>query len=1033
MTGTPRNEAPSRKTDPIEYRLLGSLEIVVGDRNLQISSARQRIVLAMLLLQANKVVPVRQLVDAVWDDNPPVTAKSQIHTCISGLRGQLASAGAARVIVTHPVGYAMTVPDGGLDIANFEQLVSRGRAAAADNRAEEAVPDLRAALALWRGPAGSDVESKLVQVAAVRLNERRLSVLEDCIELELGLGRHRDLADELSELVARYPLRERLRAQHMLTLYRSARQAEALQSFREVRQIFIDELGLEPGEELCALERAILESDPALELEPAARGGPRALRPGTSAIPRQLPAAVADFTGREEELSSISALLSPADGEPDGTRFLPVVVLTGKGGVGKTAIALHAAHASRPHYPDGQIFVQLQEADGQLIGPLEVLTRLLRALGIVPAAAPEGLAELTAVYRTALGDRRVLIVLDDAVDTGQVLPLIPGSPNCAVIITSRNRLPGLPGARHFEIGDLDEQTSIDLLARIIGPDRVQAEAASALALTRLCGCLPLALLIAGAKLGARPHWRIDQMVRRLTDEGRRLDELALSGIAIRTTLSLSYNSLSGDAQRLFTRLGLLGTADFGSWAAAPLLDADAETATEVLETLVDACLLEVRVCECGSPRYRLHDLIRIYALERLAEEPIVERSAALERMLGCWLSLAEEAHRRRYGGDYVVLHGAAARWILPPDVVEELLSDPLGWLRAEHAGLVSAIVQAAQAGLDELCWDLAMTSVTLFEADYQVSDWRKTHQAALEATRRAGNLRGQAAILCSLGSLEVGVRAGIAAQYLDPALRIFDELHDTHGRALTLGLLAFVDRLGGHYEEALARYQQALAGFRAVGDLVGEVDMLTSMAQVEIAREQFDVVEELLDRALAICQSTRAPRITAQTEYRLGEFYLHTGDLERAERFFRSVLQAVSDDDPVGAAYALQGTGIVRTRRGQYALAEADLRAALRAARRVGDSLVLGRVLLAYTELYLVMDRPDSARSMIDEGLAVFAEIGPAAVWRARFLDLRARLAEPGSRPEGAGSRGHERADEVNLVSAAVQLRRPLADWPSAP
>ena len=709
------------------------------------------------------------------------------------------------------------------------------------------------------------------------------------------------------------------------------------------------------------------------------------------------------------------------------------MVLTGKGGVGKTAIALHAAHASRPHYPDGQIFVQLQEADGSLIGPLEVLTRLLRALGIVPAALPEGIAERTAVYRTALGDRRALIVLDDVVDTGQVLPLIPGSPNCAVIITSRNRLPGLPGARHFEIGDLDEQTSIDLLARIIGPDRVQAEAASALALTRLCGCLPLALRIAGAKVAARPHWRIDQMVRRLTDEGRRLDELALSGIAIRTTLSLSYNSLSGDAQRLFTRLGLLGTADFGSWVAAPLLDADAETATELLETLADARLLEVRVREDGSARFRLHDLIRIYALERLAEEPIAERSTALERILGCWLSLAGEAHRRRYGGDYVVLHGAAARWTLPPEVIEELLSDPLGWLRAEHAGLVSAIMQETRAGLDELCWDLAMTSVTLFEADYQVNDWRKTHQAALEVTRRAGNLRrgGRDPLLTrqSYGRGAGGLRRALPGP---GASSSSTSLGDTHGRALTLGLLAFVDRLGGHYEEALARYEQALAGFREVGDLVGEVDMLASMAQVEMAREQFDVVEELLDRALAICQSTRAPRITAQTEYRLGEFYLHTGDLERAERSFTSVLQAVSDDDLVGAAYALQGTGIVRTRRGQYALAEADLRAALRAARRVADNLVLGRVLLAYTELYLAMDRPDSARSMIDEGLAVFVEIGPAAVWRARFLELRARLAEPASRSEDPGFTALGLADEVNPVSAADQLRRPLADWPSA-
>jgi DNA-binding SARP family transcriptional activator len=1023
----------------MEFRLLGSLEIVIGDRILRISSSRQRTVLAMLLLQANKVVPLGQLVDAVWDDHPPLTAKSQIHTCVSGLRSQLAGQGRQPPILTRPGGYTITVPDGRLDCANFEQLVTRGRQAAAEGRTAEAAADLRAALALWRGPACSDVDSKLVQVAAVRLNEHALGVLEDCIELELGLGRHRDLVGELTELTALHPLRERLRAQHMLALYRSARQAEALQSFREVRQVFIDELGLEPGEELCALERAILENDPALDLEPAARIAPPppAPRPGP-VIPRQLPAAVADFTGREEVLSGIRALLSPPGRDPDGPRFLPVVVLTGKGGVGKTAIALHAAHAARPDYPDGQIFAQLEEADGQLIGPLEVLTRFLRGLGVTPATLPEGLAELTAAYRTALADRRVLIVLEDAADASQVLPLLPGSPHCAVIITSRNRLPGLPGSRHFEIGDLDEQTSVDLLAAIIGPERVRAEAESALALIRLCGRLPLALRIAGAKIATRPHWRIEQMVSRLADEGRRLDELALSGIAIRTTLSLSYNTLSRDARRLFTRLGLLGTADFGSWVAAPLLDADFDTAADLLETLVDARLLEVRVREDGSARFRLHDLIRIYALERLAEEPIADRSAALERILGCWLFLAAEAHRRRYGGDFAVLHGTAARWPLAPEATEALLADPLGWLRSEHAGLVSAIMQAAQAGLDELCWDLAMTSVTLFEADYQVSDWRKTHQAALEVTRRAGNLRGEAAILCSLGSLAVGERAGTAGRYLDPALRVFDKLGDTHGRALALGLLAFADRLGGRYEQALSRYEQALAGFRAVGDLVGEVDMLTSMAQVEMARQRFDLVEALLDRALTICHSTRAPRITAQTEYRLGEFYLHTGDLERAERAFRSVLATVSADDPVGAAYALQGAGIVRTRRGQYALAEADLRAALEAARRVSDNLVLGRVLLAYTELYLAMDQPDAARSMIDEGLAVFAEIGPAAIWRDRFLELCARLAAPAGRPQEAARRtlelagALELADEADPVPAAGKLRRPLADWPAA-
>jgi len=1010
----------------MDFKLLGSLEVVADGGTLEFGSARQSIVLSMLLLQANRVVPLSRLVDAVWDDDPPVTAKSQVQTCISALRRQLASVGSGRVIVTHSVGYAIRVPDDALDVAKFEHLTSRGRAASADDRAEEAVLDLRTALALWRGPAASGVESRLVHAAAQRLNESRLCVLEECIELELGLGRHHDLTGELSELIAQYPLRERLRAQYMLALYRSARQAEALESFRQIRQILVAELGLDPGEELCELERAILANDRALDLGPEARRRP-AWAKNDAEVPRQLPAAIADFTGRGDVLRSLSALLSAADGGQGGGRYVPVVTLTGKGGVGKTAIALHAAHALRRDYPDGQLFAQLQEADSQPISPLELLARFLRALGMAATALPSALAERTAIYRSSLGERRVLIVLDDADSVSQVLPLIPGSPNCAVIITCRNRLSGLDGAHELEVGDFDERTGVELLARVIGADRVQAEESSALALVRLCGCLPLALRIVAAKLATRTHWRIDQMVRRMTDEGKRLDELVLSGVGIRATLSLSYDSLGEHARRLFLLLGLLGTPDFASWVSAPLLDVDAETAGDLLDKLVEARLVEVRVREDGSARFHLHDLIRIYALELLAiKETTAARASALRRILGCWLSLATEAHRRRYGGDFAGLHGSAAHWTLPRDVVDELLGKPMSWFRAEHVALVSAVLQAGQAGLDELCWDLAMTSVTLFESEYHVDDWRKTHEVALEVTRRAGNLRGQAAILYSLGNLAVGERLGDATRYLDPALRIFGKLGDTHGRSLTLGILAFVDRLGGHYEQALARYQEALTGFRQVGDRVGEADALTNMAQIQIDREHFEEVEQLLEQALVICRSLNAPRITAQTEHRMGEFFLRTGDLYRAERSFRFVLQLVRDNsDVVGEAYALQGLGIVRTRQEQYALAETDLRAALSLSRQVGDHLVHGRALLACAEFYLAKEEPGSATSMIDEALVVFSELGPAAVWRARFLELKARLDEKADRTAAATAARQIALDLVRDLDLA--LARTLA------
>jgi DNA-binding SARP family transcriptional activator len=991
-----------------EFRLLGPLEIVSNGQLTEISSHRQRIVLSMLLLQANHVVPLGRLVDAVWSDTPPVTAKSQIQACISALRRQLAGAAGCE-IATRAVGYSILLPDQALDVGRFQQLVGRGRAAAAGQQTEAAARDLRAALALWRGPAADGIDSKLVQAAAIRLNENRVGVLEECIELELALGRHHDLIGDLSELVCQYPLRERLRAQHMLALYRSGRQAEALESFRTARRLFVEELGLDPSEGLRALEQAVLAGDPALELGPAPAHGAELRRPDAPVVvPRQLTAAIPDFTGREDVQRSVTALLS-AD-ESLGPRYLPIVAFVGKAGVGKTALALQIANAVRQHYPDGQLFAQLREADGAPIGAPEVQAQFLAAMGLEPARLPARPTERTAAYRSVIGDRRMLIVLDDAVSADQVMPLLPGCANCAVIITSRHALTGLHGAHYFELGDLDEQTSIDLLARVIGADRVSAEAASALTLVRLCGCLPLALRIAAAKLATRRHWRIETMVGRMTDESRRLDELVLSGVGVRAALALSDDGLSADARRLFLRLGLLGAADFASWVCAPLLDTDPEAAADVLDILVENRLVEARIGEDGLPRFRLHDLVRIYALERLAaEEQVAERARALRRLLGCWLSLASEAHRRSYGGDYAVLHSPTEGWKLPPGVLHQLLVRPVTWLRAERAGLVSAVLQAARVGFDELCWDLAVTSVTLFESEYQVEDWRKTHEVALEAAIRAGNLRGEAAVLWSLGNLAVRERLSNAAQYLERALLLFEKIADVHGCGLTLATLGFVDRLSGHRELALGRFSEALAIFRVVGDRVSEADALTNIAQIRQDQGEPETAGQLLDEALVICRSLRAPRLTAQTEHRLGEFFLRQGALDRAEQSFRLVLAMVRDEhDLLGETYALEGLGAVHTRQGQYALAETRLSAALSLSRQLGDNLVLGRVLIAQAEFYLARGEPASASAQIDEALTVFGDIDSGPTWRARLHELKGQCHDQAGWSSAAVATGHE-------------------------
>jgi DNA-binding SARP family transcriptional activator len=967
------------------------------------------ILLAALLVNANRRISTAELIRRAWGDD---VQEAQLHKRVSAVRELLARIGRSNDLKTHSrFGYELRAATDDVDALLFRRLVADAEKARAQRRTEDEINCLRRALRLWRGPHPlSNVPGDTFRGETAALEQRRKRAAVRLFDVELASGGHERILDELISIASLYPSDRRLCEQLMLAEYQCGHIADAAGAYERYREALAEETGGAPDPLLRSLHFAIARED---EEAIAAAESAIARRASISgvldlAVPRQLPQPV-DLVGRGDQATEMAWLLQhePRSAVP------AVVAISGPAGSGKTMLAVWAARESNDRFPDGQLYAQLKEADGRPVSPHEIQAQFLTALGLVSSSLPAGLAERTAVYRSALGERRILIVLDDADSVNQVLPLLPGSPECAVIVTSRRALSGLQGAHHIEVGDLDEATSVELLARVIGPERVAAEPAAALTLVRLCGCLPLALRIVAAKLESRPHWSIDKMVRRMTDEGRRLDELVLSGVGIRTTLSLSYDSLSSDARRLFLRLGLLGAADFASWVAAPLLDADAESAGDVLDTLVEAHLVEVRVYEDGLPRFRLHDLMRIYALERLAvEEPVAERALSLQRLLGCWLSLATEAHRRIYGGDYAVLHGDAARWRLPADVTDQLLVRPLDWLRSEHAGLVSAVLQAAQVGFDELCWDLAVTLVTLFESEHQADDWRKTHEVALEVTRRAGNLRGEAAVLCSLGNLAVAEPSGDAVRYLELALRLFEKIDDLHGRALAASHLGFADRLAGRYQQALARYHAALAGFRLVGDLGSEVDALTSIALIQLDIGQPDSGEKLLDEAVSVCRSLRAPRIMAQTEHRLGEFFVARGDLDRAERTFRFVLQLVRDvGDRIGEAYALQSLGAVHTSQRQFALAEDALQAAISLSRHLGDNLVLGRGLMAYAEYFLARDDPESAASLIDEATVAFGEFGTAAAWRPRLLVLKARYADPTGATGTAPAGGNVDAD----------------------
>jgi transcriptional regulator with XRE-family HTH domain len=448
-----------------------------------------------------------------------------------------------------------------------------------------------------------------------------------------------------------------------------------------------------------------LAGRPRDQFEAAARGGTPASVPD-GAAPSLLPLAVPDFTGREAEVAHVHGLLTA--GGDQGPDAIVISAVAGKPGIGKTTLAVQVAHRLRTagSFPGGQLYVNLQGAQTQPKNPGDVLARFLRALGMDGTSIPDDLEERAEHYRTLLADRQMLVVLDNAANEAQVRPLLPGSPTCGVLVTSRRRLSGLEGARLLDLDVLPTAAAAELLARVAGPDRVAAEPAAAAAIVSSCGRLPLAIRIAGARLAARPGWSLVRLAERLADEHRRLDELAAGDLEVRASIALSYRALPGLERRVFRRLGLLEAPDFTAWVPAALLDLPPAQGEELLDRLADAQLLEIAGEDAaGQLRYRFHDLLRVYARERaLADEQPADRTAALARALGGWLALAETIDRRLPSPSFGVAHGATVRWPSPRTKVgaengAPLAADPLAWFEAERVALVTAVDQASGHGL----------------------------------------------------------------------------------------------------------------------------------------------------------------------------------------------------------------------------------------------------------------------------------------------------------------------------------------------
>ncbi|WP_090068962.1 AfsR/SARP family transcriptional regulator [Lentzea flaviverrucosa] len=563
---------------------------------------RQRALLAALLVRARQPVSLPAVVEAIWGERPPASAIANVHTHVSRLRRELASIGLADRLVTGSGGYRLHVEPAELDSTLFQSSAEEARAALASGDAVKAVAVWEEA---WSGRRGEPLEDVprcgWLEGEVVRLEEMATAAREDFADARLAAGQFGTVVTELSALVRQLPLREGLWRRLILAQHRAGRRAEALETYRALRAVLVEALGVEPCDEIQRLHQEVLR--------------------GTSPLvrPMQLPPGAEDFVGRAGETTELVRIL---------TEERRPAVIVGKAGVGKTALAVRVAHEVGPEFRGGQLYVRLGGTSPSPRDPAAVLAELLIALGVHPHAVPDDLDAQAALYRSQLAARQVLVVLDDAAGMAQVRPLLPGSEGSAVLITSRVQLVETAGAHAVHLDVLGPQDSVRLLASIAGHDRTAAEPLAAAEVARCCGNLPLALRIAGSRLARRSHWTVGRLAGLLACESTRLDELRIDDLEARASLALSYQALPADQQRAFRLLSLLDTPDFPGWVAAPLLEIEVPAAEEIVDSLADAHLLE----SAGPGRYRFHELLRVFGRERAQDQDAAgARMGALHR------------------------------------------------------------------------------------------------------------------------------------------------------------------------------------------------------------------------------------------------------------------------------------------------------------------------------------------------------------------------------------------------------------------